>query len=509
MRTLIALFFCTMMWATALAQQPSFITDSLDKYIESGLKDWNLPGLALVIVKDGKVVIKKGYGVRNVDSGEPVDTNTLFMIASNTKLFTGIALAQLEYNKKISLDDKITKYFPDFRLYDSLTTLQASIRDMLAHRIGTQTFQGDFAFWNSKLTSREIRSKMRLLKPRGIFRQDYGYCNSCYMTAGDVIPVVTGKPWEVYVYDSLILPSEMLNTHALSMGIEQRENVATPYTTSFSETLKKVPYDHWDNLAAAASIVSNVDDLSRWLFIQLDSGRLNGKPVIAWPVLQKTRDVNIMMSSRKSPVLPVHFRGYGLGVMSADYNGRQLFWHTGGASGMVSGVCFVPEENLGIAILTNQDNQTFFEMLRYQILDAYLGVPYTNRSRQYLTNFNKARTKELADIKSWRDSVALQSRPTTPLPAFAGEYENELYGKLTISVKDNFLRLKFHSHKNLTASLKYMGDARWLLEYDNIEYGILPVAFTMETGKPIAIELKANDFIDYSTYRFEKMPQAK
>lgn len=505
MRILITLLFSGILTLTAFAQQPKFITDSLDSYIEEGLKDWNLPGLALVIVKDGKVVVKKGYGVKNIESREAVDSNTLFMIASNTKLFTGIALAQLEYNGKLSIDDKIIKYFPDFKLYDSLTTLQTSIRDLLSHRIGTQTFQGDFTFWNSSLTSREIRNKMRLLKPKGIFRQDYGYCNSCYMTAGDVIPILTGKPWEVYVYDSLIVPAKMLNTHALSMGIEQRENVATPYTNSFSPTLKKVPYDHWDNLAAAASIVSNVDDLSRWLTLQLDSGRLNGKQVIAWPVLQKSRDVNIILSSRKSAFLPMHFRGYGLGLMAADYNGRQLFWHTGGASGMVSGVCFVPEENLGIAILTNQDNQSFFEMLRYQILDAYLGVPYINRSKQYLSNFTKAREKELADINSWKDSAALRITPPAPLSAFSGEYENELYGKLTISIKDHYLKLKFHSHKNLTASLKYMGNNRWLLEYDNIEYGILPVSFSFEKNKPTAIDLKANDFIDYSWYRFQKL----
>src|SRR4029077_11895817 len=132
-----------------LYAQPSFVKDSLDSYINKGMKDWDIPGLAIVIVKDGKIVVMKGYGVRNLDTKEPVDENTLFMIASNSKLFTATSLAQLEYDKKLSLDDKITKYFPWYRAYDSTTTELITIRDMLSHHLGTKTFQGDFTFWNS------------------------------------------------------------------------------------------------------------------------------------------------------------------------------------------------------------------------------------------------------------------------------------------------------------------------------------------------------------------------
>ncbi|MCE3282278.1 MAG: serine hydrolase, partial [Chitinophagaceae bacterium] len=381
--------------------QESFIRDSLDNYIRQGMKDWQVPGLSIVIVKDGKVVFMKGYGVTDIRENDPVDENTLFMIASNTKLFTGIALANLEHRGKLSLNDKITKYFPDYKLYDKTTTELVTIKDLLTHRIGTKTYQGDFTFWNSKLSRREIMYRMRLLKPVGWFRQDYGYCNSCYLTAGEVIPKVTGQPWEVYVYDSLIIPVGMNNTHALSAGIEQRQNAALPYTTNYSGILKRVPYDQWDNLGPSASIVSNVNDLSKWLLFQLDSGRVNGKRVIDWPVLQKSRDINIVTNSRKSAFYPSHIRGYALGVVVSDYNGRQVYSHTGGAAGMVSGVCFVPEEKLGIAILTNNDNQSFFELLRYQLLDAYTNVPYVNRSQQQLPQFNSGMKKQLDEIRSW------------------------------------------------------------------------------------------------------------
>jgi len=483
--------------------QPSFIKDSLDSYIQQGIKDWQIPGLAVVIVKDGKIVLMKGYGVKDINQTEPVDENTLFMIASNTKLFTGTALAQLDYNKKLSLDDNITKHIDGYKLYDSTTTQLVTIRDMLSHRIGTKTFQGDFTFFDGNLSRREIMFGMRYLKPTGRFRQDYGYCNSCYLTVGQIIPVVSGKPWEVYVYDSIIAPLGMSNTHVLSAGLGQMINTAKAYTTSFTGKLNQVPYDTWDNLAPAASIVSNVNDLSHWLMMQLDSGKYNGKRIIPWPVLQKTRDVNIVLSSRKSGLYPIHFRGYGLGVTAADYNGKQIYWHTGGASGMVSNVCFVPEENLGIAILTNNDNQHFYELLRYQILDAYLGVQYVNRSQQQLTAFNYGETVSLKKIANLKARIKNNEAPLA-LTAYEGDYTNELYGKITVTAKANQLNIKFKSHNNLTATLDYLDKDEWLLQYNNILYGIFPVKFKTENNKVVSIDIKANDFIEYDAYTFLK-----
>ena len=156
---------------TYAKSQPSFIKDSIDSYINKGMKDWKIPGLAITIVKDGKVVLMKGYGVRNLETKEPVDENTLFMIASNTKLFTGTSLAKLDYENELSLNDKITKYFPWYRVYDSTTTELVTIRDMLSHHLGTKTFEGDFTFWNSQYSRDSLMYKMRLLKPTGNFRQ--------------------------------------------------------------------------------------------------------------------------------------------------------------------------------------------------------------------------------------------------------------------------------------------------------------------------------------------------
>ena len=502
MKKLLLLFAFSILCIRPFAQ-PSFIKDSLDGYITKGMKDWDIPGLSIVIVKDGKIVFIKGYGVRDLDSREPVDENTLFMIASNTKLFTGTALALLEYRNKLSLNDKITKYFPSYRLYDSNATAMVTIKDMLTHRLGTKTFQGDFTFWNTKLNRGEIMQRMRYLKPTGQFRQDYGYCNSCFLTAGEVIPKVTRQPWEVFVYDSIVMPLEMINTHMLSAGIDQRKNVAVPYTTSFTGKLTRLPYDQWDNLAPAAAIISSVHDLSHWLLFQLDSGRFNNKQVLPFDGLQKARDVNIVTGSRRSALYPVHFRGYGLGVFSSDYNGRQIYFHTGGAGGMVSNVCFIPEEKLGIAILTNNDNQNFFEALRYQVMDAYLAMPYVNRSLQQLSGFRTGEEKQLRQIDVWKKRLK-QNNPPLQLTAYTGEYTNQLYGNISISPQGRQLLVRFRTHPNLSATLDYMDNDEWLLQYNNIEFGIFAIKFTTLTGKVQTVAIKANDFVEFDPYIFEK-----
>jgi CubicO group peptidase (beta-lactamase class C family) len=497
--------FLILVMTTAIYGQ-SWVKDTMSAYIEQGMRDWKVPGLAIVIVKDGKVVVQKGYGVKDIKTQSPVDDQTHFFIASNSKLFTGMALAKLQSEKKISLNDPMTKYFPSFRLYDSLSTKLVTIKDMLTHRIGTETFQGDFTYWNTKLSSEEIMQRMRYMQPVRGFRDAYGYCNSCYLAAGMVIPAVTGKSWSAYVTDEFLGPLKMNSSYASSNGIQNKSlNIAVPYTTSYSDQLMEVPYDTWDNLAPAASIVSNVSDLAHWLQFQLDSGRYEGQKIMPWNVLQTSRDVVITTRSRKSSATPTHFQGYGLGLFATDYNGRQVYWHTGGAGGMVSNVCFVPEEKLGIAILTNNDNQNFFEILRLMILDDYLDVSYKDRSKMALAPHNADMATHVAEIKAWRDTVQIMKGKTPNLKSYEGTYTHELYGQMTIKAnKQQQLVATFHTHDHLTATLSYMGDDTWLAEYNNILYGVYKSIFTQEGDRIKSVSIKVNDFVEYGSYEFIK-----
>jgi CubicO group peptidase (beta-lactamase class C family) len=484
---------------TYAQQAPRFITDSLDTYINQGLKDWNVPGLAIAVIKDGKVVVMKGYGVKDLDTKEPVDENTLFMIASNTKLFTATAIAQLEYHKKLSIDDKVTKYIKDFSLYDKNATNLVTLRDLLSHRIGTKTFQGDFVFWNSNLSRQQIMYKMRLLKPTGVFRKSFGYCNSCVLTAGEVIPVVSRMPWEVYIYDSLLMPLQMNNTHTLGQGITQRANVAKPYATFFTPAPIRVPYDNVDNIGAAAGMVSNINDMTHWLQMQIDSGRYNSTRILPWSVLQRTREKNTIVRTSTPR------ESYGLGITIEDYRSREVYYHTGGASGFVSNTCFVPDAKLGIVILTNADNHYLYEALRYQILDAYLGASYINQSKKFLKDFLPVQQKQLKSVAAWRMRVK-GTRPPLPLEQYTGTYTNELYGNIEVSRKagGNHLLIDLKGTNNLKGALQYMDNDEWLLTSSNLTYGIFPVKLKADNNGSISVQIRTNEYIDYDTYTFVK-----
>jgi CubicO group peptidase (beta-lactamase class C family) len=482
-----------------------FVQDSLRAYVERGRRLWNIPGVAVVVVKDGQAVVSQGFGTRAANGqGGPVDGTTLFMIAANSKLFTGTALAQLAQEKKLELDDPVRKYLPGFHLYDSVSTRLVSIRDVLGHKLGTKTFQGDFTFRGSNLSRAEIVEKMRLLKPSYSFRQSYGYCNSGFVAAGEIVPAVTdGQRWEDWVQQRLLTPLGMFNTYPLTTGFGQRPNIALPYSTTLG-ALTKLPFDDLANMGPAASMVSCTDDLAHWLKFQLDSGKYQGRRVLPWATLQSTREANTLITATKNNFLPSHFTTYGLGVLSADYSGRQVYWHTGGANGYVTNVCFVPEENLGIAVLTNQDNQAFVEALRYQLLDAYLGMPYIDRSRQYWKLLERSRTAAQQRLTRLQLRAAQHNKPARALAAYVGTYQNAVYGIITVEPKGRQLLVRFSHHPHLTATLDYMDGDTFHLAYSNPAYGVFAAPFVVENGQVRTLEIRVNDFLEMDPYLFTK-----
>lgn len=248
-------------------------------------------------------------------------------------------------------------------------------------------------------------------------------------------------------------------------------------------------------------MVSCVSDLTHWIQLQLDSGRYNGQQILPWPVLQKTREGNTLINIRGSGAN--HFTAYGLGVFIKDYNGKIMYEHTGGADGFVTNVCFLPEEKLGITILTNNDNQSFFELLRYQIIRAYLNMPYVNLSKASLAGFGAERRQSLDSI------AALQARvkgnaPPLPLNAYAGTYTNPLFGDIVMVPEKDALKILFPKRPHLTATLQYMDHQQWLLQYSHPGFGIFPLTFTTVKGRVTGTDLRVNEFLEYDPYTFKK-----
>lgn len=486
------------------AQSPSFITDSLDTYVTREMQRWNIPGVAFAIVKDGKVIAMKEYGVRDLDSKQKVDENTLFRIGSCTKAFTATCVTLLDYQKKLSLDDHVTKWIPDFRMYDTCTTLDVRIRDVMCHRLGLETFQGDFVNWNSTMSRMDIIHNLRNLKPVYPFRTTWGYCNAGFVTAGQIIQNVTGKTFEEFVKANILDPLEMIRSSTSYNAIKNDQNAASAYTL-VNNTISKIDYDKTDNLTPAASINSCVHDMANWIIMQLAHGDFNGRKVIPGQVLDETHTSQDVISDRFSSLFPAqHFDNYCLGWEAMDYGGKKVVSHDGGVYGFVTNVTIVPEENFGWVILTNTDVNNLYVALQYQFLDAFLNLPYKNYSSIFYSFFKGRNEQEQKQIDEWRKTVAKKNPIPMDLRYFTGKYHNDAYGDVEIKLEDEQLVIHFQRH-TMTAKLEYMDDTNFLCTYSDPEFAIKVVPFVLEEGRVKQMTLTCNDFIDSMPYEFVKI----
>jgi CubicO group peptidase (beta-lactamase class C family) len=480
---------------------PSFVKDSLDNYVSRALIDWNIPGVAVCIVKDGRVIMMKGYGVRDLDSREPVDENTLFMIGSNTKAFTATALAMLDVEKKLSLDDLVTKWLPYFKLENKAAGEQAILRDLLCHRIGFRTFQGDFTYWTSNLTRREVIEKMGHIKASYPFRTKWGYTNAAFLTAGEVIPVASGMQWEDFIKTKIFDPLDMKQTLALSKDFPNAKNKCTAYTV-VENKIQKIPFAYIDNLAPAGSIGSSVNDMSHWVMMQLDNGRYSGVQVVPAAAISQTRTPASILGNGGTLYNKGHFSLYGLGWFLEEYCGRKIVSHTGGVNGFVTSVTLIPEEKLGIIVLTNTDQNAFYEALKWEIMDAYFKNPYRDYSKAYLGFSSVDRNKDMKDSRAYRDTISMHRPAALPLAAYTGEYYNEVYGDMKVVQEAGELRMKFSHHPNMYAKLEALGGDRFYATFTDPELGKAIFPFHVSNGKVTSVTVKVADFVEFNPYEF-------
>ncbi len=499
---LISLSFLSL---SALFAQNAFMTDSLDKYIQREMKKWKVPGLAVAVVKDGKVIVSKGYGIRDITKPEEkVDENTLFQIASNSKAFTATSIALLAYQKRLSLNDKVTRWMPGFKLKDPFATEDARIRDLLCHRLGFETFQSDLFNWGGDQTRKEIIANLRNVEPVYSFRSHYGYCNAGFLTAGEIIPLVTDTTWDDFLKYHFFQPLKMNHTSTTWNGIHFDKNACLPYTL-VEGNLEGMPFVNVDNLGPAASINSSVNDLSHWLLMQLDSGRYEGKRIVPFSVLQTTRTSNTIVHDQSNPYFPSkHFQTYGLGWFLEDYNGIKIISHDGGSNGFVTTTCVIPELNLGIVVLTNTDANNLFGALRQQIIDAYMNLPYRDYSAFYYKRESLAQQKDADDLKKERQLVALKNKPDLDLASYSGKYHNAVYGDITIKDEKGKLNIYFSHHPNLIGHLEPREKSSFLCTYSDPEYAVKIIPFTVKDNKVISVTITVNSFIDFMPYEFLK-----
>ncbi|MBL06000.1 MAG: serine hydrolase [Planctomycetes bacterium] len=438
----------------------------LDAYIAQARKDWGVPGLAVAIVKDGKLVHAGGYGVRELGGEDAVDADTLFAIASNSKAFTSAALATLVEDGKIGWNDRGKKHLPWFQLYDRYVSEELRVFELLCHRSGLGTFSGDLLWYGTRYSSEEVVRRARFLEPKGVFRSDFGYSNLMFITAGEVLKAASGKPWAEYVEERFFVPLGMKRTRATVRGLEKIENVATPHGEVMGR-LRTFPWASWDSMGPAGGVISSVRDMSLWIRMQLGQGELAGRRYFSSESSRKMWKphmiTGVSVADRKR-FPSTHFKAYALGWGVQDYLGRKLVRHGGAYDGMYSGVMMVPEEGLGIVVLTNSMTGISHALI-LRILDAYLGGKKRDWSSELLPREKRHRRRQVEIQEGLLKKRIEGTSPALKLASYAGTYGGALYGDATVELEKGRLVLRFEPAPDFVADLEHLHYDTFLLTW--------------------------------------------
>ena len=503
--------------ALALAAGPvqgQFRQRDFDAYVARGLEALRTPGAAIAVVRDGRVLFAKGYGIRARGDTGHVDAHTLFQIASNTKAFTTAALAILADEGKLSWDDPVTKFLPGFALYDPYVTRELTVRDLVTHRSGLGLGAGDLLWFHSNYSRAEIAYRIRFAKPASSFRSAYAYDNVLYIVAGEIVPAVAGTTWDEFVTRRIFTPLQMAETGTTIAYFTSSRNAAAPHAVERG-TLQVVPIDSVDNTAPAGGIVSNVADLAKWLICRLDSGRYAGGRLFS------ERQAREMWSGQT--ILPIadpdpplaalrpDFAEYGLGWRLRDYRGRKIVTHTGGLAGMSSQITLVPAEKLGIVILTNSESD-LMAALSYRLLDEFLdGGPRTDWVAAFVRAAQLDRAQADSTVRANRAARDSLSKPSLPQERYAGRYRDELYGDAGITLEEGRLVLRFSRSPAFVGDLEHWQYDTFIARWRTAHLEDAYVAFSLNPDGSIdrfrmtAVSPVADFSFDYQDLEFRPL----
>lgn len=442
--TIYFLVFLSLFFNIYRVNSQTITSTEIDALVEKTLKTFDVPGIAVAVVKDGKMIHAKGYGVRSLDTKQKVDENTLFGIASNSKAFTSGALGMLIDEKKLTWDTKVTDIIPEFKMYNPYVTEEFTVRDLLTHRSGLGLGAGDLMFWpdQNNFTQKDIIHNLRYLKPVSGFRTKYDYDNLLYIVAGEVVTRVSGMSWEDFIETRILKPLGMTQTAASFKRLKDKSNVIDPHAP-VEGTVKVIRRD-WSEIAnAAGGIYSNITDMSKWIIMQMDNGKYGeGKQLFSVDVHEDMWTPQTIIPVRGTNSYNTHFSSYGLGWGLTDVKGYKQATHTGGLAGIVTQVTLLPELKLGIIVFTNQQSGAAFTSITNTIKDSYLGIKGLDRIKENHDRVlrGEAEAKKITDAL-WRDIEAQQkaNASKTDVNLFMGTYQDKWFGDVVISMKNGKL----------------------------------------------------------------------
>ena len=444
-----------------LAQQQPLA--GLDPYITQAIKDWRVPGLAIVVVKDDSVVFMKGYGVRELGKPDPVTVHTRFGNMSTTKAFTAMLVAMLADSGRVAFDDPVTKYEPAVQFADPYVTREIAVRDLLTHRVGFG--DPDYLWGTSGLDFATIAHRLRYVPTQTSFRSRFQYNNVTYALAGDVAARAAGTTWQALLHARILGPLGM--TETVADASELRTAGITDVTAPHGivrDTVRVLPapLDGIDAIAPAGAILSTATDMAKWLRFLLDSGRVAGRRLVsAQNFAQLFRPQQIV----QRPFYPTatlthpHFQAYGLGWILQDYRGEFIAIHTGSIEGRSAIVGLIPDRRLGLAIFTNLDHSELRHALMYTVFDRFIGPAYAGGGHDWSAEM-RVMYKRLADSTRAARQVQESKRitgthPTLPLDRYTGTYADSLFGTATLGMSDGRLTLQAGTAKGQLEHWQY------------------------------------------------------
>ena len=442
-----AFFFFT----SILSAQEQKILDRLvgfDQYMEKILSDWNAPGIGVGIVYKDKLIFSKGYGYRDYGKKLPVTATTLFQIASNTKLFTATAIGYLVDDGLIEWDKPIKNFVPSIKFYNNELNNTVTIRDMLSHRTGIS--RHDLIWYKSDFTRKDLFEKLKYLEPSQSLRQGFIYNNLMYIASGYIVELLNQKTWEDFIKEKIFQPLEMNNTVFSISEMLKHSDYFVPYNEKRDSTiLYQIPY--YEDVAAvgpAGSIISDINDLSKWLIAQMNGGQYKGKQVIPEDIIKATLTPAIAIDNSMSlqkGYLELLNPVYGMARDIASYRGHPISYHGGDLNGIHSQVSFMPADSMGVIVFTIGDHTyPLYNTITFNIYEKLLGLDETPWSQRRLAD--RIKGKEAGKVgrsKAGTDRIT-DTNPSHPLGDYTGQFENAAYGIIHISMKDEQLQFDFH-----------------------------------------------------------------
>ncbi|TNE70445.1 serine hydrolase [bacterium] len=488
-------------------------SSQVDSLMNHALKTFNVAGAAVAIVKDGKIIHEKGYGVRSVDTKAPVNEHTNFEIASNSKAFTSASIALLVEEGKLKWTDKVVQHIPEFKMYDAYTTANFTIADLLSHRSGMGLGAGDLMWWpnGSDFTIQDMLSAFQHFKPESDFRTQYAYNNILFFIAGEVIHRVSGKPWEEFVQERILTPLEMDQSYTSLNAVKDRSNLSAAHKIVEG---KQVAFENYEDMVngAAAQMKANVHDLSKWMLMHLNKGKYGEnlkKQLFSEKSQQEMWRLQTVINGAPNEKYGTHFYGYGLGWAIRDVKGYKRVSHSGGLPGMLTLTVMIPDINLGFVILTNtHDGGAYlFNAVSNAIIDSYVDV----EASDWIDFYNKRMVKSEHHADSvvtevWKTVKKAKSKNSKP-EDFIGMYEDAWFGKAEVFMNNGKLWLKALRAPNLNGQLYFYNAntfaVKW--EYQHMNGDVFALFTLDENGKAQGFMLKGiSPNIDFS-YDFQDL----